>query len=61
MRDQVAEAGIPCLKCEHPDAWRARKEMINVFFAVKFGKPLPPNIWRHIPPASDPSLPQRKR
>ena len=20
MRDQVAEAGIPCLKCEHPEA-----------------------------------------
>jgi Zn ribbon nucleic-acid-binding protein len=53
MRDQVAETGIPCLKCQHPDALQARREMgLQLIVAVKLGHQLPPNIWRHIPPAS---------
>jgi hypothetical protein len=28
---------FPCFKCEHPEAWRARKEVIDVVLALMHG------------------------
>jgi hypothetical protein len=28
---------LPCFKCEHPDAWKARKEVLDVIHALMHG------------------------
>lgn len=33
---------LPCFKCEHPEAWKARKEIIEIVRAFRHGLPLPP-------------------
>jgi len=33
---------LPCFKCEHPDAWKVRKQIIEVVMGVMDGTPLPP-------------------
>jgi hypothetical protein len=33
---------LPCCQCDHPDAWKARMEIVAILRAIRRGEPLPP-------------------